>query len=99
MRNFRDAKAMAKTLRASLAALGFKITVSQSLELVAQAFGVSDWNALAAAIRPAPAPPATKSATPPGHLSSQLHSALCDERSHFVRIAGTPDHADVLDRV
>jgi Glyoxalase superfamily protein len=43
MRDFRHAKAMARTLRASLAAKGFKITVSQSLELVAEAFGVADW--------------------------------------------------------
>ena len=51
MRDFRDAKAMAHSLRAALAAKGFKITVSQSLELIAQAFGATDWNTLAAAIR------------------------------------------------
>ena len=43
MRDFRDAKAMAHTLRAALATKGLKITVSQSLELIAQAFGVADW--------------------------------------------------------
>jgi hypothetical protein len=32
MRDFRDAKAMAGTLRAALATKGFKITISQSLE-------------------------------------------------------------------
>lgn len=51
MRDFRDAKTTAQTLRAALAAMGFKITVSQSLELIAQAFGVADWNTLSAAIR------------------------------------------------
>jgi hypothetical protein len=51
MRDFRDAKAMAHTLRASLASRGLKITVSQSLELIAELFGLPDWNALAAAIR------------------------------------------------
>ena len=51
MRDFRDAKAMARTLRAALTAKGLKITVSQSLELIAEAFGVADWNTLAAAIR------------------------------------------------
>jgi hypothetical protein len=57
MRDFRDAKAMARTLRAALAAKGLKITISQSLELVAEIFGVTDWNTLAAAIRrEAPAP-------------------------------------------
>ena len=48
MRDFRDAKAMARTLRAALAAKGLKITISQSLELIAKAFGVADWNTLAA---------------------------------------------------
>ena len=51
MRDFRDAKAMARTLRAALAARGFKIPISQSLELIAEAFGVADWKTLAAAIR------------------------------------------------
>jgi hypothetical protein len=51
MRDFRDAKAMARTLRAALAAKGLKVTISQSLELVAEIFGVTDWNTLAAAIR------------------------------------------------
>ena len=46
MRDFRHAKAMARTLRASLAARGFKITVSQSLDLISEAFGMADWNTL-----------------------------------------------------
>jgi hypothetical protein len=32
MRDFRDAKAIARTLRAALAAKGLKITISESLE-------------------------------------------------------------------
>jgi Glyoxalase superfamily protein/Clp amino terminal domain, pathogenicity island component len=51
MRDFRDAKAMAHTLRAALALKGLEITISQSLELIAEVFGVADWNTLAAAIR------------------------------------------------
>jgi hypothetical protein len=51
MRDFRDAKAMAHTLRAALATKGLNVTVSQSLELIAEAFGVADWNTLSAAIR------------------------------------------------
>jgi Glyoxalase superfamily protein/Clp amino terminal domain, pathogenicity island component/Bacterial translation initiation factor IF-2 associated region len=51
MRDFRDAEAMATTLRAALAAKGLEITVSQSLELIAEIFGVADWSTLAAAIR------------------------------------------------
>jgi Glyoxalase superfamily protein/Clp amino terminal domain, pathogenicity island component len=51
MRDFRNAKAMAQTLRAALAAKNVKITVSQSLELVSEMLGVADWNTLAAVIR------------------------------------------------
>ena len=51
MRDFRNAKAMAQTLRAALATKGVKITVGQSLELIAGIFGLTDWNTLAAAIR------------------------------------------------
>ena len=92
MRDFRDAKAMARTLRAALAAKGINITISQSLELIAKAFGVADWNTLAAAIRQeAPAPRNDASPSPPlaervlgptphfsRELESTLHRALAD---------------------
>jgi len=68
MRDFRDAKAMAHTLRVALAAMGMKITISQSLELIAGTFGVADWNTLAARIREA-ASAARKKAPPPPSLS------------------------------
>jgi RNA polymerase sigma factor (sigma-70 family) len=74
MRDFRDAKAMAGTLRAALAAKGLKITISQSLELIAELFGEADWNTLAAAIRAegavrrnnASPPPIAEAAKAPG---------------------------------
>ena len=50
MRDFRDAKAMARTLRTALAAKGAKISNSEALELTAQMLGERDWNTLAAAI-------------------------------------------------
>ena len=53
MRDFRNAKAMAQSLRAALADKGITITVSQSLELMAKAFGITDWNTLSAAINAA----------------------------------------------
>jgi hypothetical protein len=53
MRDFRDSKVMAQTIRAALAAKGQKITIADSLELTAKAFGVADWNTLAAAIKTA----------------------------------------------
>jgi ribosomal protein S1 len=50
MRDFRDAKAMARTLREALAAKGVRISNSETLELVAKMLGERDWNTLAAAI-------------------------------------------------
>ncbi|HLI65364.1 MAG TPA: glyoxalase superfamily protein [Caulobacteraceae bacterium] len=51
MRDFRDAKAMAQTLRRALTAKGLTISNSDSLELIAQALGIRDWNTLSALIR------------------------------------------------
>ncbi len=50
MRDFRDAKAMARTLREALGARGVKIGHSDALELVAKTLGERDWNTLAATI-------------------------------------------------
>jgi len=98
MRDFRDAKAMAHTLRAALAAKDIKITISQSLELIAEAFGVADWNTLSAAIRAEATAPGNKASPPtpppvvdipPGtrlspELESTLHRAIgyANQRKH-----------------
>ncbi len=50
MRSFRDAKAMAKSLREELSARSVDIPHSLALELVAKQFGLADWNTLAARI-------------------------------------------------
>ena len=50
MRTFKDAKAIAKSLRASLAAKGISLSHSECLEIVAQQFGFAEWNILAAAL-------------------------------------------------
>jgi hypothetical protein len=70
MRDFRDAKAMARTLRQTLAAKGVKFSNSETLELVAKMLGARDWNTLAAAIQAAdkpetPAAPPTPASMPP----------------------------------
>lgn len=51
MRDFRDAKAMAQTLRDALKAKSVSVTHSESLELVARTLGFHDWNVLAARIQ------------------------------------------------
>ena len=51
MRDFRDSKAMASSLRDALATRSVSISHSESLELVAKILGVRDWNELSAQIR------------------------------------------------
>jgi hypothetical protein len=60
MRDFRDAKAMAQTLREALNAKSVSITHSESLELVAKILGFHDWNVLAAKIQTENQPPAAE---------------------------------------
>ncbi|WP_411032950.1 glyoxalase superfamily protein [Shinella sp. BYT-45] len=54
MRDFRDAKAMAKAMRETLAARNIEITHSEALEIVARQFGVETWNILSARIEAKP---------------------------------------------
>lgn len=54
MRDFRDAKTMAKALREALAARTIEITHSEALEIVARQFGVETWNILSAKIEAKP---------------------------------------------
>jgi uncharacterized protein len=51
MRDFRDAKAMAQTLRDALQQKSVSLTHSESLELIAKMFGFHDWNQLSARIQ------------------------------------------------
>jgi uncharacterized protein len=60
MRDFRDAKPMAQTLREALKAKSISITHSESLELIAKALGSHDWNELSSKIEASP-PTAAKS--------------------------------------
>ena len=51
MRDFRDAKTMAQTLRESLTTKSVTISHSESLELVSRMFGLADWNTLSAMLQ------------------------------------------------
>ena len=51
MRDFRDAKAMAQTLRETLTAKAVAVSHGESLELVSKMLGVSDWNTLSALLQ------------------------------------------------
>jgi transcription antitermination factor NusG len=50
MRDFRDAKTMARALREALKAKAIEITHAEALELIANAFGYENWNILSAKI-------------------------------------------------
>jgi hypothetical protein len=61
MRDYRDAKIMARTLREALSARTHKLTVGESLEIIAHLFGVADWNTLSVIInKPGPEPESTE---------------------------------------
>jgi hypothetical protein len=75
MRDFRDAKSMAHTLRAALATKGHQVTNSESLELIAQAFGLADWNTLSAAIREEAARPKDHGRVPQSPTTATMHRA------------------------
>jgi len=63
MRDFRDARAMAQTLREALKPKAVSLTHSESLELVAKILGFHDWNVLSARIQSEHQPPAGRPGT------------------------------------
>ena len=65
MRDYRDAKLMARALKAELAKINLDITHSQALELVARQLGFDQWNTLAARIASDEAPHAAIALEPP----------------------------------
>ncbi|MBY2999234.1 glyoxalase superfamily protein [Rhizobium leguminosarum] len=65
MRDFRDAKLMAKTLRQALADRDISLTHSETLEIVARQFGLDQWNILSAKIDAAGANPSAIGIEPP----------------------------------
>ena len=73
MRDFRDAKAMAQTLREVLNARSVSLTHSESLELIAKILGCRDWNALASHIASSAVTSAQRAESPPpsGNPSGQ----------------------------
>jgi hypothetical protein len=95
MRDFRDAKVMARALREALKAKAFETSHSEALELIAKAFGYESWNILSAKIE-APEPPASderslaiaafRAAAPP----KTAYCSFCGKSQHEVRklIAG-----------
>jgi hypothetical protein len=94
MRDFRDAKVMAHALRTALKSRAVETTHSESLELVAKAFGYENWNILAAKIEAAApralAAPAALPADTGETAPKTLHCSFCAKSQHDVKklIAG-----------
>jgi hypothetical protein len=85
MRDFRDAKVMAHSLRDALKAKAMEITHSESLELVAKTFGYENWNILSAKIDTAQ----PRSGSTAGHQGptppAALYCSFCGKTQHEVK--------------
>jgi hypothetical protein len=96
MRDFRDAKTMARTLRDALKAKGVDTTHSESLELIATAFGYENWNILSAKIEAAAAPASQERSSSSAGTQNDpappktLYCSFCGKSQHEVQklIAG-----------
>jgi hypothetical protein len=85
MRDYRDAKAMAQTLRSGLKAQAIDISHSNALELIARTLGFRDWQVLAAKIESQRVArklvhPQSGSAS----ASNTLHCSFCGKTQHEV---------------
>jgi len=76
MRDFRDAKVMARALRDGLKAKGVETSHSESLELIATAFGCGNWNVLSAKIE-ATMGPANEARSSPAQDDPAPPKTLC----------------------
>ena len=101
MRDFRDAKTMARSLRDALKAKAIETTHTEALELIAKAFGYENWNILSAKIEEAEpsasaTPPASDERSPSIAARNEpappktLYCSFCGKSQHEVRklIAG-----------
>jgi hypothetical protein len=95
MRDFRDAKAMAHTLRDALKAKAVETSHSECLELIAKAFGYENWNVLSAKVGAAQSRETDgRSLSPAGTTGPEpnntLYCSFCGKSQHDVRklIAG-----------
>lgn len=65
MRDYREAKAMAQTLRQAMKERSVSLSHSESLDLIARILGVADWNVLSALIQAVPADAPSRAAAAP----------------------------------
>src|SRR5262249_6351516 len=93
MRDFRDAKAMAHSLRDALKAKAVETTHAECLELIARTFGYDNWNILSAKIAAAERASAAAHSLPAARertAPKTLYCSFCGKSQHEVQklIAG-----------
>jgi catechol 2,3-dioxygenase-like lactoylglutathione lyase family enzyme len=108
MRDFRDAKLMAKALRGALAKDGVAVSASHSLELIAKAFGDETWNILSARIGPQttperptePSDPASESGWPTRVAQIELGCTDLEAAKAYYRdVLGFPLVGEITDSI
>jgi hypothetical protein len=85
MRDFRDAKVMAHSLRDALKAKAMEITHSESLELIAKTFGYENWNILSAKIDAAQPRSGPAGAHQDPTPQTVLYCSFCGKNQHEVK--------------
>jgi hypothetical protein len=86
MRDFRDAKAMAHSLRDALKANAIQTTHSESLELIAKVFGYDNWNILSARIDAAQSRSGSATSSQnPAAQEKLLSCSFCGKDQHQVQ--------------
>jgi hypothetical protein len=97
MRDFRDAKVMAHSLRDALKARAMEITHSESLELIAKTFGYENWNILSVKIDTAQ----PRSGVTAGHQGrapqAVLYCSFCGKNQHEVKSLVAGPHVFICD--
>lgn len=97
MRDFRDAKVMAHSLRDALKARTMEITHSESLELIAKTFGYENWNILSAKIDAAQPRSGSTVGDQGPTLPAVLYCSFCGKTQHEVNKLVAGPHVFICD--
>jgi hypothetical protein len=97
MRDFRDAKVMAHSLRDALKAKAMEITHSESLELIAKTFGYENWNILSAKIDAAQPQSSSSAGNPAPTPPAVLYCSFCGKSQHEVNKLVAGPHVFICD--
>jgi hypothetical protein len=97
MRDFRDAKLMAHSLRDALKTKAMEITHSDSLELIAKTFGYENWNILSAKIDAAQPQSGSTAGNPAPTPPAALYCSFCGKSQHEVDKLVAGPHVFICD--